>query len=49
VLEVIFPPARSPDNVFIPIQNYDVADFAEERIDNEGIIMRKKCATGKAA
>jgi hypothetical protein len=48
VLEIIIPPARRPDNAFIPIQNYDVADFAGERIDNEGIIMRKNCATSKA-
>ena len=44
VLEIITLPARSSDNAFTLVQNHDVADFVAERIDNEGIVMRIKCA-----
>src|ERR1700730_18658438 len=33
VLEIMILPARSPDNAFTAIQNYDLADFVATRID----------------
>jgi hypothetical protein len=33
VLEIMILPARSPDNAFTSIQNYDLADFVATRID----------------